>query len=71
VRPNERVSIDWGILDKKSIAGENNVFALYLDLNTGLVFAYPAQSRGLAGPSLLAYIQRYGPPEKIISLRNL
>jgi hypothetical protein len=67
VRPNERVSVDWGIINKKAITGENNVFALYLDLNTGIIFAYPAQSRGLAGPSLLAYIQRYGPPETIIS----
>jgi hypothetical protein len=68
VRPNEKVSVDWGrIINQKAIAGQNNVFALYLDLNTGLVFAYPAQSRGLAGPSLLAYIQRYGPPETIIS----
>jgi hypothetical protein len=32
-----------------------------------VVFAYPAQSRGLAGPSLLAYLQRYGPPETIVS----
>jgi hypothetical protein len=67
VRPNEKVSVDWGIINKKAIAGQNNVFALYLDLNTGVVFAYPAQSRGLAGPSLLAYIQRYGPPETIVS----
>ena len=67
VRPNEKVSVDWGIINQKAIAGQNNVFALYLDLNTGVVFAYPAQSRGLARPSLLAYIQRYGPPETIVS----
>jgi hypothetical protein len=43
VRPNERVSVDWGIINKKkAVAGENNVFALYLALNTGIVFAYPA-----------------------------
>ncbi len=55
------------IINKTSISGKKNVFALYLDLNTGLVFTYPAPSRGLAGPSLQAYIQRYGPPATILS----
>jgi hypothetical protein len=49
VRPNEIVAVDWGIINKTSISGKNNVFALYLDLNTGLVFTYPAPNRGLAG----------------------
>ncbi len=61
------MSVDWGIINKRAISGKNNVFALYLDMNTGLVFAYPASSRGLAGPSLLAYIQQYGAPTTIIS----
>ena len=67
VRPNEEVSVDWGIINKRAIPGKNNVFALYLDMNTGLVFAYPAPSRGLAGPSLQAYIQQHGAPTTIIS----
>jgi hypothetical protein len=67
IRPNEEVSVDWGIINKRAISGKNNVFALYLDMDTGLVFAYPAPSRGLAGPSLLAYIQQYGAPTTIIS----
>ncbi len=48
VRPNEIVAADWGIINKTSISGKNNVFALYLDLNTGLVLRL---SRTLA-PSL-------------------
>jgi hypothetical protein len=68
VRPNDEVSVDWRIINKCTIAGQNNVFvfALYLAMNTDLVFAYPAPSRGFAGPSLLAYIQPYGPPAAII-----
>ncbi len=61
------MAVDWGIINKTSISGKNNAFALYLDLNTGLVFTYPAPSRGLAGLSLQAYIQRYGPPATILS----
>jgi transposase InsO family protein len=67
VRPNEIVAVDWGIINETSISGKNYVFVLYLDLNTCLVFTYPAPSRGLAGPSLQAYIQRYGPPATILS----
>jgi hypothetical protein len=37
VRPNEEVSIDWGIINKQAIPNQNNVFALFLDLNTGLI----------------------------------
>ncbi len=36
VRLNEEVSIDWGIINKQAIPNQNNVFALFLDLNTGL-----------------------------------
>jgi hypothetical protein len=62
VRPNEEVSIDWGIINKQALPNQNNVFALFLDLNTGLVFVFPSPSRGLTGTALLAYIQRYGQP---------
>ncbi len=54
---NEEVSIN-----KQTIPNQNNVFALLLDLNTGLVFVFPSPSRGLAGTALLAYTQRYGQP---------
>jgi hypothetical protein len=50
-RSNESVSLDWGIIHKRYLKDKNNVFALYLDNNTGLVFAYPAESTGQAGPS--------------------
>ena len=60
VTPNENIAVDWAIINKKSLPKTNNVFAVYLDTNTGLVFTYPAQSRGEAGPNLLAYIQQYG-----------
>ncbi len=43
-----------------------NVFALFLDTNTGDDFAYAAESRGEAGPALQACIQRYGKPNTII-----
>jgi transposase InsO family protein len=65
-RANESVSLDWGIIHKRYLKDKNNVFALYLDNNTGLVFGYPAESTGQAGPSLLAYIQRYGIPKQVI-----
>ena len=65
-RSNERVSMDWGIVNKQYLKDKKNVFALYLDNNTGLVFAYPADSTGQAGSSLSAYIQRYGIPKIIV-----
>jgi hypothetical protein len=40
--PNKNISTDWGIISKTLKAGQNTVFALYLDLNTGWVAAYPA-----------------------------
>ncbi len=58
--------MDWGIINKQYLKNKKNVFALYLDNNTGLVFAYPANSTGQAGPSLSAYIQRYGIPKIIV-----
>jgi hypothetical protein len=55
--PNELVSVDWGMINKKNKANVNNVFAIYLDNHTGFVFVYLAESRGQAGPSLQAFIQ--------------
>jgi hypothetical protein len=66
VEPNQTISLDWGIINKTSKSGTHNVFALFLDINTGLVFVYPAESRGQAGDALQAYIKRYGKPHKII-----
>jgi hypothetical protein len=54
--PNEIVSLDWAIINKNNKPKVNNLFAIYLDNSTGLVFQYPAESKGQAGPSLLAYI---------------
>jgi hypothetical protein len=64
--PNKNISTDWGIIHKTSKAGQNTVFALYLDLNTGWVAAYPKLSRGLAGETLQEYCQAYGLPETIL-----
>ena len=44
--PNELVSVDWGIVNKKNKTNVNNIFAIYLDNHTGLVFVYPAESKG-------------------------
>ena len=46
VNPNHTVSVDWGIINKRNKARALNVFALFLDIHTGLVFVYPAESRG-------------------------
>ena len=67
VRSNELVSFDWGIINKKYVKNMNNVFGLFLDNNTGMVFAYPAESTGQAGPALLAYIQKYGTPHQLLT----
>ncbi len=63
---NETVSLDWVIINKKAKANEKNVFALFLDTNTGNVFVYAAESRGQAGPALEAYMQQYGKPQEIV-----
>jgi hypothetical protein len=63
---NESVALDWAIIHKKALPKTNNVFAVYLDTNTGLVFTYPAQSRGEAGPSLLKYIQNHGKQKQLL-----
>jgi hypothetical protein len=54
VTPNTTISVDWGIINKKSVKNVSNVFLLILDIHTGLVFAFPAESRGQASvtPSL-------------------
>ena len=52
VNPNHTVSVDWGIVNKRNKTGVPNVFALFLDVNTGLVFVFPAESRGQAGDAL-------------------
>ncbi len=59
VNPNDTVSVDWGIVNKKAKPNVKNVFALFLDTITGNVISYASESRGQAGPALLAYIQRY------------
>ncbi len=37
VNPNDTVSVDWGIINKKAKANVKNVFALFLDTITGNV----------------------------------
>ncbi len=66
VKSNHTVSVDWGIINKRNKAGSLNVFALFLDVNTGLVFVYPAESRGQASEALKTYNQRYGKPHELI-----
>jgi hypothetical protein len=66
VNPNDRISLDWGIINKRAKVNVKNVFALFLDTNTGNIYTYAAESRGQAGPALLSYIQAYGKPNKII-----
>jgi hypothetical protein len=66
VTHNETISIDWGIINKKAKSNVKNVFALFLDTNTGNVFVYPAESRGQAGPALETYIQQYGKPQEVV-----
>ncbi len=63
---NEIVSLDWAIINKKNKPKVNNLFAIYLGNSTGLVFQYPAESKGQAAPSLLAYIRRCGTPKTIL-----
>jgi hypothetical protein len=48
------------------VTGQDNVFALYLDLNTGWVAAYPKANRGLAGETLAQYCQEFGTPNSIL-----
>jgi hypothetical protein len=66
VNPNYTISVDWGIINKKHKTGVNNAFVLFLDIITGLVFVFPAESRGQAGLALQTYIKAYGKPQIII-----
>jgi hypothetical protein len=65
--PNKVIATDWGIINKQSIQGKNNVFALILDLNTGWLAVYPQPNRGLAGEALESYCKDYGSPSTILS----
>jgi hypothetical protein len=66
VTHNKTISVDWGIINKKAKSNMKNVFALFLDTNTGNVFVYPAESRGQAGPALETCIQQYGKPQEVV-----
>jgi hypothetical protein len=66
VNSNETIALEWVIINKKALPKTNNVFAVYLDTNTGLVFTYPTQSRGEAGASLLQYIKQYSTPKQVL-----
>ncbi len=63
---NQNISTDWGIINKANKIGTNNVFALYLDLQTGWTAVYPCASRGLAGDTLAQYCQEHGTPQTIL-----
>ncbi len=54
------------MINKKCKICVNNVFALFLDTLTGLLFVYPAESRGQAGLALETDIKHYGKPQIII-----
>ncbi len=54
------------IINKTTRAGQNNVLALFLDLQTGWTAAYPCASRGLAGDTLAQYCQEHGAPQSIL-----
>jgi hypothetical protein len=43
VQRNVLISLDWGIINKKYIKDTKNVFAIFLDNNTGNVFTYPCR----------------------------
>jgi hypothetical protein len=66
VIPNKDIATDWGIINKQLLPGKNNVFALFLDLNTGWVAVYPQPNGGLAGETLEQYCKDYGSPSTIL-----
>jgi hypothetical protein len=53
------------VINKQLLPGKNNVFALFLDLNTGWVAVYPQPNRGLAGEALEQYCQDHRSPSTI------
>ena len=63
--PNRDIATDWGIINKQLLPGKNNVFALFLDLNTGWIAVYSQPNRGLAGETLEQYCQEHGSPSTI------
>jgi hypothetical protein len=62
---NKLVACDWKIVNVKSKKG-NTVFALYLDVHTGIAFVHCAPSRGEAAGALDAYCQTWGIPSELI-----
>ncbi len=60
------MATDWGIINKTLQKVVNNVFVLYLDLQTGWIAAYPRASRGQAGVTLAQYCQEHGAPQTIL-----
>jgi transposase InsO family protein len=63
---NKEVSLDWAMINKENIPGEFNVFAVFYDMNIGLVHVEFQNSRGQADEALLGYIQRYGQSSTLI-----
>jgi hypothetical protein len=45
---NKEVSQDWADINKKNLPGEFNVFAVFYDMNIGLVHVEFQASRGQA-----------------------
>jgi hypothetical protein len=64
VNLNDTISVE--LVNKKAKPNVKKLFALFLDTITGNVFSYAAKSRGQAGLALLAYIQRFGKPHKLV-----
>jgi hypothetical protein len=56
---NETVAVDWAIVNKTAIPGEPNVFAVFQDVNVGIVHTVCTTSRGLAREALIHYIQQW------------
>ena len=62
---NKIVSVDWAIINKENLPDVFNVFALFYDVNIGLVHVEFQPTRGQAGEALEGYIQRWGIPQTI------
>jgi hypothetical protein len=59
------VSVDWAIINKENLPDVFNVFALFYDVNIGLVHIEFQPTSGQAGEALEGYIQRWGIPQTI------